>query len=229
MALFGEKYGKDVRVVKIADFSIELCGGIHLDNTGEIGLFKIISQESAAAGIRRIEGLVGLHLLDEFRQYSNVIKGVSEFLGSDTHIIARLEEFQNRLKNLEIANQKQQAKLAQILGRDILEESGNQNWIIKRLEGFDMDGMRQVADFLREKAKDKLGLLYEIQNDQINYLVFTGDYLKEKHPANQLIKSVCRIIGGGGGGKAHLAEGGGGKPEKISELIEYFRKLRFNK
>lgn len=224
MALFGEKYGKDVRVVKIGDFSIELCGGIHLDNTGEIGLFKIIAQESAAAGIRRIEGLVGLHLFDEFREYGNIIKSVSEFLGSETNIITRLEEFQNRLKSLEIANQKQQAKLAQILAQEILKQTRSENWIVEKLEGFDMEGMRLVADFIREKEKNKFGVLYQIVNNRVNYLVFAGEHIKEKHPANQLIKSIGKIIGGGGGGKPHLAEGGGGKPEKIPELIEYFKK-----
>lgn len=225
MALFGEKYGKDVRVVKIGDFSIELCGGIHLDNTGEIGLFKIVGQESAAAGIRRIEGLVGLHLFDEFREYGNIIKSVSEFLGSETNIITRLEEIQNRLKSLEIANQKQQAKLAQILAQEILKQTRGENWIVEKVEGFDMEGMRLVADFIREKEKNKFGVLYQIVNNRVNYLVFAGEHIKEKHPANQLIKSIGKIIGGGGGGKPHLAEGGGGKPEKIPELIEFFKKL----
>ncbi len=225
MALFGEKYGKDVRVVKIGDFSIELCGGIHLDNTGEIGLFKIVAQESAAAGIRRIEGLVGLHLFDEFREYGNIIKSVSEFLGGETNIITRLEEIQNRLKSLEIANQKQQAKLAQILAQEILKQTSSENWIVEKLEGFDMEGMRLVADFIREKEKNKFGVLYQIVNNRVNYLVFAGEHIKEKHPANQLIKSIGKIIGGGGGGKPHLAEGGGGKPEKIPDLIEYFKKL----
>ncbi len=227
MALFGEKYGRDVRVVKIGNFSIELCGGIHLDNTGEIGLFKIISQESAAAGIRRIEGYVGLNLLDEFRRYSDTIKNISELWGSDTNILQRIEEFQNRLKTLENSNQRQQTRLARLIAREIYEESGNQFWIVKKIEDFDMDGMRLVADFLREKAKNKLGVLYSIVNNRANYLVFVGDDLKEKFPAQQLIKAISKIIGGGGGGKPHLAEGGGGKPEKIPELIEYLRKIDF--
>ncbi|MEO0106889.1 MAG: alanine--tRNA ligase [candidate division WOR-3 bacterium] len=224
MALFGEKYGRDVRVVRIKDFSIELCGGIHLDNTGEIGLFKIISQESASAGIRRIEGFVGFNLLEELRRYREIIKKTSEFLGSDTNIAERIEDFQNRLKTLENINQRQKAKLAALIAREIIEETKDKNYIIQRLEGFDNEGMRQVADSVREKAKDKLGVLYDIVNNRVNYLVFVGDALKEKFPAHTLIKTVGKIIGGGGGGKPHLAEGGGGKPEKIPELIEYFKK-----
>ncbi|MEO0185476.1 MAG: alanine--tRNA ligase [candidate division WOR-3 bacterium] len=225
MALFGEKYGKDVRVVRIKDFSIELCGGIHLDNTGEIGLFKIISQESASAGIRRIEGFVGFNLLDELRRYRNIVKNIAESVGSETNIIEKFEEFQNRLQTLENIAQKQQTKLAQFVAREILEEVGDNKWIVKKVEGFDNDGMRQVADFIREKEKGKLGVLYDIVNNRVNYLVFVGDELKEKFPAHTLIKSVGKIIGGGGGGKPHLAEGGGGKPEKIQELIEYFREM----
>ncbi|MEO0129811.1 MAG: alanine--tRNA ligase [candidate division WOR-3 bacterium] len=225
MALFGEKYGRDVRVVRIKDFSIELCGGIHLDNTGEIGLFKIISQESASAGIRRIEGFVGFNLLEELRRYRNIVKNIAEFVGSEANIIEKFEEFQNRLKTIENINKRQQVRLAGLIAREIIDEIGNQKYIVKRLEGFDNEGMRQVADFIREKAKDKLGVLYDIINNRVNYLVFVGDALKETFPAHTLIKTVGKIIGGGGGGKPHLAEGGGGKPEKIPELIEHFKKI----
>ncbi len=225
VALFGEKYSNNVRVVKIDDFSIELCGGIHLENTGEIGLFKIISQESASAGIRRIEGLVGFNLLDELRRYRNIVKNIAEFVGSEANIIEKFEEFQNRLKTLENINKKQQVRLASLIAREIINEIANQKYIVKRLDGFDNEGMRQVADFIREKAKDKLGVLYDIVNNRVNYLVFVGDVLKEKFPAQNLIKSVSKIIGGGGGGKPHMAEGGGGKPEKIAELTEYFKKI----
>ncbi|MEO0155682.1 MAG: alanine--tRNA ligase [candidate division WOR-3 bacterium] len=225
MALFGEKYGRDVRVVRIKDFSIELCGGIHLDNTGEIGLFKIISQESASAGIRRIEGFVGFNLLEELRRYRNIVKNIAEFVGSEANIIEKFEEFQNRLKTIENINKRQQVRLAGLIAREIIDEIGNQKYIVKRLEGFDNEGMRQVADFIREKEKGKLGVLYDIVNNRVNYLVFVGDELKEKFPAHTLIKTVGKIIGGGGGGKPHLAEGGGGKPEKIPELIEHFKKI----
>ncbi|MEO0161819.1 MAG: alanine--tRNA ligase [candidate division WOR-3 bacterium] len=223
MALFGEKYGKEVRVVKIRDFSIELCGGIHLDNTGEVGLFKIVAQESAAAGIRRIEGLVGFNLLEELRRYRGIVKNIAEFLGSDQNILEKFEEFQNRLKALENTVQKQQNRLAQFVAQKIIEETGEERWIVKRIEGFDSTGMRLVADFIREKVKDKGGVLYDVVNNRVNYLVFVGEELKQKHPAHQLIKTVSKIIGGGGGGKPHLAEGGGGKPEKIHELMEYFK------
>ncbi len=223
MALFGEKYGKEVRVVKIGDFSIELCGGIHLDYTGEIGLFKIMSQESAAAGIRRIAGLVGIHLMEEFRRYGSVIKSLSEFLGSDKDIISKIEELQNRLKQTENIIHKQQAMLARFKADEIIDEFKSSKWIVKKLDDFGMDGMRMIVDLLRDKTKEKYGVLYEIVNNRVNYLVFAGDTVKEKQPAHQLIKSVSKIIGGGGGGKPHLAEGGGGKPEKIPDLIKFFK------
>lgn len=227
IALFGEKYGMDVRVVKISNFSIELCGGIHLDNTGEIGLFKIISQESASAGIRRIEGFVGFNLLEELRRYRDIVKKASEFLGSDTNILDRIEEFQNRLKMLENINQRQTAKLSALIAKEIIAETKDQRYIIKRLDGFTNEAMRQVADFIREKEKDKLGILYDIVHNRVNYLVFVGDELKDKLPAQNLIKAISKVIGGGGGGKPHLAEGGGGKPEKIPELLAYFKTLKF--
>ncbi len=227
IALFGEKYGMDVRVVKISNFSIELCGGIHLDNTGEIGLFKIISQESASAGIRRIEGFVGFNLLEELRRYREIVKKASEFLGSDTNILDRIEEIQNRLKMLENINQRQTAKLSALIAKEIIAETKDQRYIIKRLDGFTNEAMRQVADFIREKEKDKLGILYDIVHNRVNYLVFVGDELKDKLPAQNLIKAISKVIGGGGGGKPHLAEGGGGKPDKIPELLAYFKTLKF--
>ncbi len=225
MALFGEKYEKDVRVVRIGDFSIELCGGIHLDNTSEIGLFKIIGEESVAAGIRRIEAVVGMRLLEEIRNQKRIIKGLSELLGVDKNLINRVEELQKEVKRLEGINQKNQLRLARIEAEKLLEriESEKRGVVVERFDEYGIEGMRLIADIIRERAKGIFGFFYEIVNNKVNYLVFSTKELEKEFPANVMIKVISKIIGGGGGGRPHLAEGGGGSPEKISELIEYLK------
>uniref|UniRef100_A0A7C4TCD9 Alanine--tRNA ligase n=1 Tax=candidate division WOR-3 bacterium TaxID=2052148 RepID=A0A7C4TCD9_UNCW3 len=226
MALFGEKYGEKVRVVKIGDFSIELCGGIHLENTGEVGLFKITGEESTAAGMRRIEAVVGLRFLEEMRNQKRIIRSLSELLGVDTNLINRVEELQKEVKRLEEINRKNQIKIARIEAEEIIREitAKKMKFVIRRFDDFGIEGMRLIADIVREKTSHLLGFFYEVVKNKVNYLVFTTKDLEKELPANAMIKIVSKIIGGGGGGKSHLAEGGGGSLEKISELEEFFKK-----
>ncbi len=162
MALFGEKYGEKVRVVKIGDFSIELCGGIHLDNTGEVGLFKIIGQESAAAGIRRIEAVVGLRLLEEMRSQKRVIKGLSELLGVDKNLINRVEELQEEVRRLEAINQRNLQQLARIEAETILQDINlkRNKYNIKRFDNYGIEGLRLIADIVREKSSELIFIFY---------------------------------------------------------------------
>ncbi len=222
MAIFGEKYGERVRVVKIGDFSIELCGGIHLDRTGEIGMFKIVNQESAAAGIRRVEVLVGKRLYQEIKKNIELTKEFAQILGTDKGLIKRLKEWQKRIKELEQENQKNRDYLARLDAEKMLEEIKEKNIkiIIKKFN-YDRDTMRMIADIIRAEKKDCIGLLYRVVDKRVDYLVFAGEDEKAKNPADKLIKSLSKILGGGGGGKPHLAEGGGGNPENVSKVISY--------
>ncbi len=226
MAIFGEKYGNEVRVVKIGDFSIELCGGIHLDNTGEIGLFKVTSQESAAAGIRRVEAVVGFRLFEMVRENSRIIHEVSTILGSETEIINKLQENQERLRNLEKINQEQSLKLARLEANELLEKAKEEKsrLIIREFKEYDAGSLRFIADIIREKAKNAIGILYEESSGKINYLIFVGQDLVKQYPAHKIIKEISKILGGGGGGKDYMAEGGGGNPEKINEAISFLKK-----
>ncbi len=227
MAIFGEKYGEEVRVVKIADFSIELCGGIHINNTGEIGFLKIVSQESAAAGIRRIEAIVGLRLLEEFRKNSQTINEFSLIFGTDKDLIKKAQDFQARLKELEKSNQESKIRLAQKEAKKLLEKTKHEKSriLVHEFEDYGIEALRIIADELRGNSKDLIGVLYEKAKGRMNYLVFVGDNLVKQHPANNLIKELGKILGGGGGGKDHIAEGGGADPEKISEAIKYLKNL----
>lgn len=225
MAIFGEKYGNEVRVVKISDYSIELCGGIHLDNTGEIGLFKIVSQEAAAAGIRRVEAIVGLRLFEYLRKNVNTIKEISQILGTDKDLIKKVDDFQERLKELEKLHEETDAQLARIKANELVKKLKKEKLkiIAQQFDKYTPDTMRLTADFIRKDVKDCMGILYQQVSGEINYLIFVGQDLVKKYPANKLIKEISKILAGGGGGRPHMAEGGGGDPKRILDAINYLK------
>lgn len=226
MAIFGEKYGDRVRVVKINDFSIELCAGIHLDNTGEMGLFKIISQEAAAAGIRRVEAIVGLRLFDELRKNEIILKEIANLVGGKnidlvSWVSDSLQEFKETEKSFQEALAQLARSEAMVLLAKMWEEKSN--FVAKELKNYGGQGMRLVADLIREKARKATGFFYEKTKGKINFLIFVGDELVKKYPANKLLKDVSKILGGGGGGRPRMAEGGGGDPKKVAEVIDFLK------
>jgi alanyl-tRNA synthetase len=227
MAIFGEKYGDRVRVVRIGDFSIELCGGIHLDNTGEIGLFKIIAQESAAAGIRRIEAIVGLHAFDESRKNFTQMQELHGIFGTDKDLLQKIREFQQKMRDLEKANQDNCMRLARVEAAELLSKMKKEKnrFVSHRFDDYAGDTMRAIADMIREQAKDTIGIFYQETRGKINYLLFVGPELVKRHPADKLVKDISKIFGGGGGGRPHLAEGGGGDPKKIDKVLTYLEEL----
>jgi alanyl-tRNA synthetase len=225
MAIFGEKYGDEVRVVKIGDFSIELCGGIHLDSTGEIGLFKIMSQEAAAAGIRRVEAFVGFRLYEEMTEDMATIRELAHIFGADTDLIKKASATQDRIKALEKTNRENQMRLARIEAEGIITHARQEktNIVAHQFKDFDAETIRMVADIVRAKIHNVAGLFYSAQEKKMNYVVFVGDDLVKQSPANTLIKDIGKIVGGGGGGKPHMAEGGGGNLEKVAKAVTYLK------
>jgi alanyl-tRNA synthetase len=226
MAIFGEKYGDQVRVVKIGNFSIELCGGIHLNNTGEIGLFKITSQESVAAGIRRIEASVGMHLFTEIRDQYSLIHELNQTFSADKNLLKKVREFQRRLKDLEKTNQQNSLRLARAEAQELLSRVKKEKGVIisQQFENYPKDTLRAIADSVREQAKDTVGLLYQETEGKLTYLIFVGPNLVRKYPAQELIKKISKILGGGGGGRPHLAEGGGGNIKKVADTVAFLKK-----
>ncbi len=227
MAIFGEKYGRRVRVVKIGDFSTELCGGIHLENTGEIGLFKITSQESVAAGIRRIEASVGMRLFKEMQDNYTLIQELSQVFAADKDLLNTVREFQRKLRDMEKTNQENSLRLARIEAEEILArmKKENQRLISHHFENYPKDTLRAIADHVREGARDAVGLLYQETGGKLMYLIFVGPNLMKKYPANKLITEVSKVLGGGGGGRPHLAEGGGGDPSKVANALAFLKDL----
>jgi alanyl-tRNA synthetase len=226
MAIFGEKYGDQVRVVKIGSFSIELCGGIHLDNTGEIGLFKITSQESVAAGIRRIEASVGMHLFTEIRKYYSLIRELNQTFSADKNLLKKVREFQKRSKDLEKINLQNSLRLARAEAQELISRVKKEKGVIisQQFENYPKDTLRAIADTVREQAKDTVGLLYQETEGKLMYLIFVGPNLVKKYPAQELIKKISKILGGGGGGRPHLAEGGGGNIKKVADTVAFLKK-----
>ena len=224
MALFGEKYGEEVRVVMMGDFSRELCGGTHVANTREIGPFKILSESGIAAGVRRIEALTGSGVLayygkieEDMRQVAQILKTTPEEAGK--RAAALLEE--NRGLRSEIESLKM--KLAQGAIGNAGEEAEEVNGIrvlCTRVDDTDMNGMRALADELREKYKDAFIVLAGAANGKVNLIAAaTESAVKAGAHAGNLIKAAAAVVGGGGGGKPAMAQAGGRDASKIGEAL----------
>ncbi|QBD84677.1 alanine--tRNA ligase [Clostridium tetani] len=224
VALFDEKYDEKVRVVSLGDFSKELCGGTHVSNSGEIGLFKIISETGVAAGVRRIEGVTGLNALKYIEEKEALLEGLCEVLKcSNKDIInkatSQIEEIKNKEK--EINNLK--SKLASGSQEDILKN-------IKEVKGIklvsgvlkDIDGgaLRDLADKLRDKIQEGLVVLASVGEGKIQFVAMaTKEAVAKGAHCGKIIKEVASIAGGGGGGRPDMAQAGGKNPEKAEEAI----------
>lgn len=228
MALFGEKYGTQVRVIRISDFSIELCGGTHLDNSGEIGMFKIISQEAAAAGIRRIEAIVGFRLFEEHRRHDQILRELTQLLGSEQDLVKKVLDLQTQLKQAEKNRQAGKQETARAEAQRISREiaASGQNCYVQEINNVDLETLRFIADHLREVNRSLIGLLYTIRQDKANYVIFVTPDLAKVMPASDLIKQLRAIWGGGGGGRPQLAEGGGADPGRIEAVRNFLLSLR---
>ncbi|BDR63949.1 alanine--tRNA ligase [Clostridium tetani] len=224
VALFDEKYDEKVRVVSLGDFSKELCGGTHVSNSGEIGLFKIISETGVAAGVRRIEGVTGFNALKYIEEKEALLEGLCEVLKcSNKDIInkatSQIEEIKNKEK--EINNLK--SKLASGSQEDILKN-------IKEVKGIklvsgvlkDIDGgaLRDLADKLRDKIQEGLVVLASVAEGKIQFVAMaTKEAVAKGAHCGKIIKEVASIAGGGGGGRPDMAQAGGKNPEKAEEAI----------
>lgn len=224
VALFDEKYDEKVRVVSMGNFSKELCGGTHVKNSGEIGLFKIISEAGVAAGIRRIEAVTGLSALKYIEDKENLLENVCDVLKCSTKDIinkatSQVEEIKNKEK--EINNLK--SKLASGSQDDILKNVKEVKGI-KLVSGLlkDIDGgaLRDLADKLRNKVQDGLVVLASITEGKVQFVAMASKGAVEKGAhCGKIIKEVASIAGGGGGGRPDMAQAGGKKPEKAEEAI----------
>jgi len=224
MALFGEKYADQVRVLTIDDFSKELCGGTHVRRTGDIGLFKIISEGSVAAGTRRIEALTGTGVLEHLRQQSQSLAHASEALrakpGELVEAIEKLTESEKKLrKELEAQQMKRAASAAGDLAQQAREVKGVQV-IAARVEVTDRSAMRQMVDDLRVKLQSGVIVLGSIADGRVSLIAAVTKDLTSKLDAGKIVKQAAAYVEGSGGGRKDLAEAGGKNPAKLDESLQ---------
>jgi alanyl-tRNA synthetase len=231
MALFGEKYGEKVRVLSIkgaeAIFSKELCGGTHVRATGDIGVFKITSDESIASGVRRIRAVTGVDAYERFREDEEIIGQVTSNLRtSRAELPAMIGKLQDDLKKARREADELRLKIAtgaagsSASNGDEAREVAGVRVLAREASGLDSAGVRQLSDTLLARIKSGVVVIGRSADGKASLIVRTSDDLTRKVPAGQVIRELAPIIGGKGGGKPDMAEGGGNQPEKLKEALE---------
>jgi len=227
MALFGEKYSGMMRVLTVPGFSKELCGGTHVRATGDIGVFKITSDESIASGVRRIRAVTGVDAYERFREDEEIISDVASSLRtSRAELTTVIEKLQDELKKARRETEELKLKIASgaistsASNGDEARDINGVKVLAKEASGLDAAGMRQLSDTLLDRIKSGVVVIGRANDGKASLIVRTSDDLTKRVPAGQVIKELAPIIGGKGGGKADMAEGGGSQPEKLSEALE---------
>lgn len=227
MALFGEKYSGMMRVLTVPGFSKELCGGTHVRATGDIGVFKITSDESIASGVRRIRAITGIDAYERFREDEMLIdEAVTNLRTSRAELPTVIGKLQDELKKARREAEELKLKIASgAIGSaasngDEARDIAGVKVLAKEASGLDAAGMRQLSDTLLDRIKSGVVVLGRTNDGKVSLIVRTSDDLTKKVPAGQVIKELAPIIGGKGGGKADMAEGGGSQPEKLSEALQ---------
>ena len=226
MALFGEKYGTVVRVVQAGDFSIELCGGTHLTNTAQAGMFKIISESSVAAGVRRIEALTGKGVLNFLQEKQSLILNAAQALKTTPHdLLDKVEQVLGELRDSNKMVEHLNTKVANMQMIDLFNLSRDVkgvNVIAAKLEDVTPDMLRIMGDQIKSKAPKMVAVLSTVlDNGKINFLCVCGaEAVKAGAHAGKIIKEVAKMCGGGGGGRPDNATAGGKDASKLEEALE---------
>ncbi|MBS4535375.1 alanine--tRNA ligase [Clostridium sp. D2Q-14] len=237
IALFDEKYDNKVRVVKMGDYSMELCGGTHVDNISQIGMFKIISESGVASGVRRIEAITGRRVYDMFVKMEKQINDVTFILKTNKNgIVEKTKATIEEIKSLEKEIETLKSKIADSKIEDLLDEVYNLdgiNIITKRIDGLDINGLRQLGDKLKERLDNVIIVLATKKDDKVNLIAMaTKDSVKLGIHCGNIIREVAKVTGGGGGGRPNMAQAGGKDSSKIEEalsIVEDLVKEQINK
>ena len=224
MALFGEKYGDTVRVVKMGDFSVELCGGTHVKDTGTITAFKILSETGIAAGVRRIEALTGDGLMAYYaeteRQLYAAAAAAKTTPGELSH---RIESLLAELKALSSENEKLKSKLANNAMGDVMSQVVEINGVkvlAVKVADVDMNGLRNLGDQMKEKMGEGVIVIASAQGGKVNLMATVTDQAQKKGAhAGNLIKAIAGLVGGGGGGRPNMAQAGGKNPAGMDDAL----------
>jgi alanyl-tRNA synthetase len=225
MALFGEKYEDEVRVVSMGDFSKELCGGTHVANTGVITVFKIVSESGIAAGVRRIEALTGEGVFAYYRDVEAKLAQAAALLKTTPNEVAeKISHLQAEVKALHSENESLKSKLAQDALGDVMnqvQEVKGVKLLAASVDDVDMNGLRDLGDQLKEKLGEGVVVLASAKGGKVSLLAMVTDAAQKAGAhAGNLIKGTAAIVGGGGGGRPNMAQAGGKNPEKIGEALK---------
>lgn len=223
-ALFGEKYGDVVRVVSMGDYSKELCGGTHVQATGDIGLVKILSEGGIGAGLRRIEAVAGLQTLDYVRNQDAQLLELAQLLKAQpSDLTKRIQGLVAQVRDLEKELQQQNAKMAKFEVEGLLQRVADVEGVsvlAAAVHTPDMDSLRNMADLLRDKLKSGVIVLGAAVEGKVNWVTAVNPTGLSGLHAGQIIKEVAKITGGGGGGRPDMAQAGGKDPSKLGEALD---------
>ena len=226
MALFGEKYGDEVRVVSMGDYSIELCGGTHLTNTSQIGMFKILSEGGVAAGVRRIEAITGRAVYNYLKEKEEIISNVCSNLKTKEDSLSQkvtslIEENKSLSKELHDMKTKMSLQAVDSVLDSKLDVNGV-NLVTTKFEGMDMNTLKEVADNLRDKLVSGVVVLANVANDKLNLVVTaTKDAVDKGVHCGNIVKEIAQIAGGKGGGRPNMAQAGAPDVSKVDEALNH--------
>ncbi len=229
-ALFGEKYGNVVRVIKVGDYSMELCGGTHLTSTSQAGLIKILGESGVAAGVRRIEALTGEAAMEYFAEKEKLLNEVSSALkASPQDSLKKVESLTAELKNAEKEIEQLRSKLVSGALEEVLERAAEIKGVkvvTARFDQLDMEGLRNAGDTLKNKLGSGVVVLGTGYGGKVNFVVTaTGDAVAKGIHSGNIIREVAKIAGGGGGGRPDMAQAGGKDLSKLNEALESAKRV----
>ncbi|MBS5214206.1 MAG: alanine--tRNA ligase [Clostridiales bacterium] len=224
MALFGEKYENDVRVVSMGDFSKELCGGTHVENTGVITTFKIVSEAGIAAGVRRIEALTGKGVFAYYKEAEAELAEAAKVVkATPANLLEKLHHLMAELKAVQSENESLKSKLAKDALGDVMDqvvEIKGVKMLAAKMQDVDMNGLRDLGDQLKEKLGSGIVVLASVKDGKVNLLAMaTDDVMKKGAHAGNLIKGIAALVGGGGGGRPNMAQAGGKNPDGVDAAL----------
>ncbi len=223
-ALFGEKYGDIVRVVNMGDYSIEFCGGTHVSNTGEIGAFKILSESGVAAGVRRIEALTSKGLIRYYNELEHKMQEAAKMLkATPDNLIEKIGHLQTEAKELHSEVESLKSKLAKDAMGDVMnqvEEVNGMKVLAVRVDGVDMNGLRELGDQLKTKLSEGVVVIASETDGKVSLMATVTDGAQKAGAhAGNLIKGIAALVGGGGGGRPNMAQAGGKNPAGIPDAL----------
>ncbi|WNF37636.1 alanine--tRNA ligase [Bacillaceae bacterium IKA-2] len=226
MALFGEKYGDIVRVVQVGDYSLELCGGCHVKNSAEIGLFKIISESGIGAGVRRIEAVTGKGAYEHMNAQVDLAKEAASLLKTNLKDVPdKVSQLQMQIRKIQRENESLAAKLGNLEAGSLIDDVIKVNGvaiIAKKVNVTDMDSIRSLVDSLKNKLISGIVVLGAVNNGKVNIVAgVTNDLVKQGYHAGKIVKEVATRCGGGGGGRPDMAQAGGKNPDQLQEAIDF--------